>query len=213
MKIKYVITLICMVAGLRSLAQNVPYEKLDSLSNQISKLQFGANNLVYFVDQTEYKLSFPEKNFRVRFYNQLATLATYKLSNDEELLYLYEDIDLARVSSITFKDMLGEVFIVELYFKDEVTINRKTVDKNGVVATAYTYPSISIFCRNGDDNRKLVSALFNICTALKKAQGLLTQEEINDHRTNWENIPYQEYYNKFPKSLYAKQAQINAGKY
>jgi hypothetical protein len=212
-KIKYLIILICIVAGLKSVAQKVPYEKLDSLSNQISKLQLGANNLVYFVGQTEYKLSFPEKNFQVRFYNQLATLAAYKLSDNEELLHLYENIDLARVSDITFNDVYGEVFTVELYFKDEITIDRKTVDSKGVVNTTYTYPSISIFCRNGEDNRKLVSALFKLCSALKKAQGLLTQQQIDAQLADWENIPYQEYYTKHPNSLFAKQANLNAARY
>ena len=98
-KLSIIITLLYTVSTLK--AQNVPYEKLEKFSKEISKIQFDANGKTYNDVKTDYEISFPEENFRIFFNSQLATNVVYKKSNNKELMYLTENISLGRVVGFT----------------------------------------------------------------------------------------------------------------
>ena len=82
-------------------ASNIPYEKLDSISALVSKLQLRANGLTYNNGYADYELSFAEGNFKILFSTQLAYKSAYKKWNGKEVLFFTENIDLSKATGIT----------------------------------------------------------------------------------------------------------------
>ncbi|MEO8254788.1 MAG: hypothetical protein ABI554_10435 [Flavobacterium sp.] len=93
---KQLILILLLTISFKGSAQKISYEKLESISSSISKLQLGVNDLVYNDGKDDYVLSFPENNFQILYSTGKAQRTVYKKKGDIEYLYLTENIDLTK---------------------------------------------------------------------------------------------------------------------
>ena len=97
---KTILSIILLFISFTIKAQNIPYEKLDSISELISKRQFEANDKSYIENEKTIKVSFSNQNFKVAFSDLLTTNVVYKMTNNLEVMELAENIDLTKVKSV-----------------------------------------------------------------------------------------------------------------
>ena len=139
---KIVLTIILILFSFKNSAQKIPYEELDSISTNISKLQLQANNLVYNDGKEDYILSFPENNFQILYSTGKAQRAVYKKKGDTEYLYVTENIDLAKAYDFHQELYPGPAGVLRLNFPEGV---QTQVYKNGVYHHAITEYSLEFF--------------------------------------------------------------------
>ena len=186
-------------------AQTIPYEKLDSISNGISKLQSEMDGKSYYDSTSNFEMSFPEINFKVNFYNQLASRAIYKKTGNKEILALTENIDLSKAIGIVSYLINKEFIKVSLYFPQEYL--KTQIIEDGKVIKTITQEWISFFCTNDKHTFSISKALFYLCTRIKKEKGLMTENEIAEQKRDINTIPYEAYILKYPASLYTMHAK------
>ena len=109
---KTVLTIIVLFISFTIKAQNIPYEKLDSISELISKRQFEANDKSYIENEKTIKVSFSNQNFKVAFSDLLTTNVVYKMTNNLEVMELAENIDLTKVKFFLLKHLEVILFAV-----------------------------------------------------------------------------------------------------
>lgn len=186
-------------------AQNIPYEKLDSISDGISKLQSEMDGKRYYDSAANFEMSFPEINFKVNFYNQLACRAIYKKNGNKESLSLTENIDLSKAIGIVSYSINKEFIKVSLYFPKEYL--KTQIIEDGKVVNTITQEWIDFFCTNDKHTLSISKALFYLCTRMKKEKGLITAAEIAEQRRDITAITYEAYILKHPASLYTMHAK------
>lgn len=118
-------------------AQNISYEKLDSISAAISQYQMESNNLIYNDGSHDYKLSFPENNFQILYSTGKATKAVKKEMENVEYLYLTEDIDLTEAREIYPALYPGIAGVLRVSFPDGVKTQIYTDGKYTKTVTEY----------------------------------------------------------------------------
>jgi hypothetical protein len=139
---KTIITAILILISFVTNAQKIPYEKLDSLSASISKLQLKANNLVYNDGKDDYILSFPEKNFQILYSTGKAQKAVRKKKGETEYLYLTENIDLTKATEIKQALSTGVVGVLRMNFREAMNTQ---VYINGNYTKTITEYSLDFF--------------------------------------------------------------------
>jgi hypothetical protein len=187
-------------------AQTIPYEKLDSISSEISKLQLKANNLPYKdAKGNEYEISFSDKNFEVFFYNQLAFKSVYKKWDGKEILALTENIDLSKVTAITKHTSFTDVVLIKLYFPTGYL--KTQLFENGILTNTITEEYLEFFTTNSS-REKLANSLYDLVVLFKITKGLTTEEKMTEERIDYTALSKEDFLKKYPNSLLAKQAQL-----
>ncbi len=198
--IKIIIILLLLSISVK--AQNVPYEKLEAFSKEISQLQFEANGLTYNDGTTDYEISFPEENFTVSISSHLATNVVYKKTEDTEVMELTENIDLSKVIGIEYNNSLQtkSLLCLQLYFpKGSLKTN---ILKNGKISKIINNDYITIYRAKNSNKSSLFNTFYNLCTSLKKEKGLISQTKIDEEISDYEKLTSVEFVKKHPTSLY-----------
>ncbi len=139
---KQLISILLITIVFKSSAQNLTYEKLDSISSKISKLQLQANNLVYNDGKDDYILSFTENNFQILYSTGKAQKVVHKKKGDKEYLYLTENIDLTKAFDIYQALYPGLAGVFRLTFPEGV---KTQVYTNGIYTNTLTEYYLEFF--------------------------------------------------------------------
>lgn len=139
---KQLILILLLTIAFISSAQNISYEKLDSISSSISKLQLQANNLVYNDGKDDFILNFPENNFQLLYSTGKAQRVVYKKKGDTEYLYLTENIDLTKAFDIYQALYPGLAGVFRLTFPEGV---KTQVYTNGIYTNTITEYYLEFF--------------------------------------------------------------------
>lgn len=184
-----------------SFAQEISFEKLEDLSRKISKSQLEVDGKTYNNDNQDIQISFPEENFTVAFHSQLATNVIYRKSNDVELLYLTENISLARVTGITTEIINNNIILYTLHF-GKFTVTTKVFKDGELVDTTYKNNLILYSKYNGDEtNYVLYKAILEINSLLQISLGLTTKEKLDIENKDWLNLTKEDFVKKYPNAV------------
>jgi hypothetical protein len=193
-------------------AQDVPYEKLEKFSKEISKLQFDANGKTYNDGKTDYEISFPEENFRIFFNNQLATNVVYKKSNNKELMYLTENISLGRVVGFTLVIRDNNIIVWKIDF-GKFNVTTQIFDNGKLTGTTLSNELI-LYEYINSNSKASVPSFFNsfpeLCNTMKKSIGMITDEAIETENKDWEDkyLTSADFVKKYPNSLRTMQVKL-----
>ena len=209
-----IIILLFTVSTLK--AQNVPYEKLENFSKEISKLQFEANGKTYNDGNKDYEISFPEENFTILFNSQLATNMVYKKSNNKELMYLTENISLGRVVGFTSEVIDKNIVVWKINFgKFNVTTQ---VFDNGKLTGTTSSNELILYEYINSNSKASDPSFFNsfsqLCNTMKKSIGMITDEVIESENKEWnnKNSTMADFVKKHPNSIRTMQANMTEQK-
>jgi hypothetical protein len=206
------IIIIFLLISLSVQAQNVPYEKLENFSQEISKLQFEANGKKYKDGNTDYEISFPEENFTILFNSQLATNVVYKKSNNKELMYLTENISLGRVVGFTSVIRDNNIIVWKIDF-GKFNVTTQIFDNGKLINTTFSNELILYEYMNSNSKASDPS-FFNsfpeLCNTMKKSIGMITDEAIETENKDWKdkNITKADFVKKHPNSLRTMQVKL-----
>ncbi len=202
-KLIIIITILFAVAALR--AQSVPYEKLDSISNEISKLQLEANGLIYDQNNSHYEISFPKENFRVTYYNKLASRAVYKKENGKELLYLTENIDLSNAIGLTSEINKDNLIVDKIFFP--IGFLKTQIFENGKLINTINENSLPFFYKKTKNFERQFYLLFDICSTISIEKGLFTKSKLNEQKADFKLLPPDKFIKYYPNSLLSMEAE------
>lgn len=163
------------------------------------------NNLSYEEGNTKYEISFAETNFKLTFYNQLATQAVYKKENGKEILYLTENIDLSKVRGITSDNLSNDLIVIRLHLKSGATVNTQLIEGGKVIRTESS-DRVELFCKDNAYRSGFVSKLYDVCFAIQHAKGLISKKEMDEQKKDW-GISPKTFIEKHPSSIYVMQAE------
>ena len=154
---KTIQTLLFVFISFVANAQKLPYEKLDSISANISKLQLTINDLTYNDGKEDYILSFPENNFQILYSTGKAQRAVYKKKGDTEYLYLTENIDLTKLGAFYHVRHSGGIGVFGMSFPNgiqtQIYINGKYTETKSENYLNFYYE------QKGDSGKKLLDQL------------------------------------------------------
>jgi hypothetical protein len=195
-----------------SKAQNIPYEKLDSISQYISQRQFEANDKSYIENNQTIKVSFPKENFKIYYGNLLATNAVVKMTDNHEVTELTENIDLSEVQFITIISTGNYFFTYRLEFPSKSIETQIYEDGNfketQIASEIYLYAEntkwgfydeIVKLCHNLKNEKNKNGKGYNVA---KMSTDWNTAKVINTVSS------YQNFVNKYPLSLYSKETWV-----
>ena len=202
-KIIIIITSLFVVSTLK--AQNVPYEKLDSISKEISKLQLEANGLIYDQNNYHYEISFPEENFRVTYYNKLASRAVYKKENGKELLYLTENIDLSKAIGLTSEINKDNLIVDKIFFP--IGFLKTQIFENGKLINTINENSLPFFYKKTKNFERQFYLLFDICSTISIEKGLFTKSKLNEQKADFKLLHPDQFIKYYPNSLLSMEAE------
>jgi hypothetical protein len=184
-----------------SLAQEIPFEKLEALSKKISQSQLEVDGKIYNDGTTDYQISFTQANFTVAFNSQLASNAVYKKSNGTELLYLTENFSLARTTGITIELIDNNIVLYNLHF-GKFTVTTKNFKNGELVDTTYKNNLILYAKYNGNEtNSMLYNAIFELSTLNQIYLGLIKKEKLDIENKDWLNLTKEDFIKKHPNSI------------
>jgi hypothetical protein len=202
---KIIILLTFMLHTIISLqAQTVSYEKLDSITSEISKMQSEVNGKTYNNGGYEFELSFPEENFKVFYHNQIASNAIYKKQNGKELLYLTENIDFSKATGYVFGITNNDIQFLRVYFP--AAYLKTQLYENGVLVNTISEESLEFFMINKNVDKTIFDYLLDLITSLQIAKGLTTEAEISNQKKDYDSTLYisdaQKFILKYPSSIH-----------
>ena len=153
---KILITILVLISFLAK-AQKLPYEKLDSISSEISKSQLKVNNLTCNDGKEDYILSFPENNFQILYSTGKAQRAVYKKKGETEYLYLTENIDLAKIDSFYHVRYPGAIGVFRMSFPNGI---QTQIYIDGKYTETKTENYLNFYYeQKGDSGKKLLEQL------------------------------------------------------
>lgn len=167
---KFIILSFLILPYFLSFAQKVPFETLETFSEEINNIQRKADGKSYLDGKQYYEISFPESSFFVSFYNQLATKVVYKENNGEEILELTEKIDLTKAINIKDMENGGTAGALRLYFP--AGIIKTQIFKKGDLIQTLNVNYIEVFFdkSNKNDKERLLLQLNQLIAEIKKAK-------------------------------------------
>lgn len=158
--------------------KKLPYEKLDSISSGINKIQLQANDLNYNDGKEDYILSFPENNFKILFSSGKAQSVVYKKLGDTENMYITENIDLVKADKFYKVRSPGAVGVYQIYFPSGVQTQIYTNEKyTGTITEKYLN---FYYDKKGDSDKKLMEQLDGMFTALGLGNKMYVKPETID---------------------------------
>lgn len=145
-------------------AQNIPYEKLDSISAAISQNQLKVVDLPFGDKKNRNYIDFPENNFKINYSNGKATRASIIKGENSSTVSLYEDVDLSKATSVDYFEFLGNVGIVSVYFPKGII--EQTYQNGKLTNSENAYFLLFYFNRYEDGSLKLLldqlQGMFNV---------------------------------------------------
>lgn len=208
---KTILTTIVILASFVINAQNIPYEKLDSISAIISKSQLKADGLTYNDGNEDYILSFPKKNFQILYSTGKAQRAVYKKKGDTEYLYLTENIDLTKAFDIYQALYPGLAGVFRLTFPEGV---KTQVYTNGIYTNTITEYYLEFFYDRNEvawdkipffhSGKKFLISLSSMVAFIKLEHKITCEEFILNSNINIEKYSSQvkNNYNNYKEKLY-----------
>ncbi|PKA83896.1 hypothetical protein ATE92_2065 [Ulvibacter sp. MAR_2010_11] len=186
---------IYFISVFTAFSQAVDYEKLDSITSNISLMQQSANNFGFVENDKIYSLGFPEDNFHLYIHNLLATHAVYKTNNGKELLFLTEKIDITKANHIVYGNLTPDLLYIHLYFPDDLI--KTKVFENGEIVDFLHLKYIE-FYKSVENNISAVSNITALYGLLQKASGKITEEVLSQERKDWDQLTLAAYQEKYP---------------
>lgn len=179
-------------------AQIIPYEKLDFLSAQISKIQSAANEKIYTDGTGFYEVSFNDANFTLFFNTQLATKSVYKKGAIQEVLALTENIDFAKATDIKNMALGGLAGTIRVFFPKDY-LSTQLYD-NGVLLRTFNESYLEFFYdkTNKNDVEKLWSLLSEMVALTK-------QSKKQSYETFLNQAIYHNKYDKIKKEAHLQE--------
>ncbi len=203
---------ICLFVAVIANGQEVTFEKLDSVSNYISKKQFELNVKSYSENNKTTKISFSEENFTINYSDLLATASVYKMTNNIEMMELVENIDLSKVTAIKIISLNYDLQSYQLSFPNNSI--ELQVYEDGVLKEKRKVSEIYLY---GNDSRtNLFNEIVQICHILKKKKKVSGSEYNNPQMSkDWYGAKlantvtvYDAFLNKYPNSLYNGEINV-----
>ncbi len=160
-------------------AQIIPYEKLDFLSDQISKIQYAATEKIYTNGAGFYEVSFSEANFTLFVNNQLATKSVYKKGAAQEIMALTENIDFAKATDVKNMALGGLAGTLRIFFSKDYL--KTQLYENGTLLRTINESYLEFFYdkANKKDTEKLWSLLNEMVALVKQAKKLPYESFLN----------------------------------
>lgn len=187
-------------------AQDITYEKLDSLSTTITNYQLSANDKSYEENGNKVTVSFSESNFSILYNNGLATNSVYKNVNGKERMELVEDLDLSKVTSVKIIPLEGAFCKYHLEFPEN-SLTEQTYEDGNLISTNKV-SSLDLY--SSHDKYGVFDKIIQMCELLKKNT---TENKIAETSKDWSRAKsansvesYQTFIAKYPNSLYGIEA-------
>ncbi len=213
---KAIPVLFAMLLTITVSSQDIPFEKLDSLSVVISDLEKKTEGKEYKdVENQIYTISFPDENFKVWTYNRLATKAVYQKNNTGEILLLTENIDFSKATGISVAEDYKGVASIKVDFPEGHL--QTQIIKDGEILNTQPVNHLEFFCPYGtvDQDKKFLfdkmyDLLYGLSTQLKIEKKLMTEIDVKKELADWAKLNSVDFINKYPNSLHTAQARLNA---
>lgn len=201
-----IIIVILLLLSISVKAQKVPYEKLEAFSKEISQFQLEVNGKSYNDGTNNIEISFPEENFTVSFESQLATNVVYLKKDNKELMYLSENIDMAKVKGITVELIDGKILLYKLHF--DVYYFFTKIFENDVLIDTTIHNNLVIYAKYNENYSATVPSICEkLCLTLQKERGMITDEEISEQNVDYVILSKEEFVKKHPNSIKSMQVQ------
>ncbi|MRG44244.1 hypothetical protein GFS24_03920 [Chitinophaga sp. SYP-B3965] len=171
-------TCLLLLGSLTLWAQDIPYEKLDSISAAISQYQLRSDKLVYNDGKDDYELSFPENNFQVLYSTKTATKVVNKRSGDKEFVCITENIDLAKAEEVYQVQYPGRAGVLRMSFPEGV---KTQIYTNGVLTKTVREYYLEFFFNRSEDGsqKKLLTQLDDVFSSLKLGSKIPKEQFLN----------------------------------
>jgi hypothetical protein len=186
-------------------AQTIPYEKLDSISDAISKLQTEANGRGFNDVDKHYEISFPTENFRILFSDQLAYKTVYKKLDEKEILVFTENIDLSEATGIIKQTSYTNIIGIKLYFPKGYL--KSQIFENGILTNTVTEDYLEFYTKI-EQREQLYKSILDACNILQIAKGSTTKEKIVEEDKDYSSLSNENFTKKYPNSLKTMQAKL-----
>lgn len=219
---KIIFTFFILLCSLHSRAQ-LTYEVVDAYSAFVSAKQTEADMRSYTNDGKDFTISFAEKNFTLNYYDGLASQAVYmQEGGGNEVLKLYEGIDFAKATSIVRRgtNYKGAGAIRVSFPEGSIVVteyengNIKSTAKASTVDFYFAVTPGTSALWNAD-GKELFHKLANLIYAKKSVAGIVPESVVKGNITEWYTAlnqftatSFQQYYDKYPSGIFAKQALI-----
>ena len=199
-----ILTLLFLALAQFAFAQKepIPYEKVNNFSKTISEILLKMNGKYVKFNHEIGVLNINKDAFQVYTHNGLASMGSYH----KDILYLFEDFDLAKVESLILKNDRVVIYFIDSY----VSVHKKiSYDKNNDVAEKliFGYP-VTLYFETEDDGKKLLNALYHLINTYKIDKGLITETETRRHWEEYQSLKPYEFYKKHPQSVLAYEGKL-----
>ena len=199
-----ILTLLFLALAHFAFAQKepIPYEKLDDFSKTISAILVKMNSKTVKFNYDLGVININKDAFQVYSHNSLASVGYYH----QDVLYIFEDFDLAKVESLILKDDRVVIYFIDGY---ESVHKRITYDENSNVAEKliFGYP-VTFYFETENDGKKLLDALYHLINVYKVHKGLLTETETRRHWEEYQSLKPYDFYKKYPQSVLAYEGKL-----
>lgn len=199
-----IMTSLLLFASLAVKAQDIPYEKLDAISQYISQRQFDANDKSYVENSKTIKVSFIKENFSVLYSNFLATNVVYKMRDGHEIMELAENIDLADVKSINIISENNNFFVYRLAFPPNHI--QLQIYEDGKFRESKNASEINLYATG--DKWTFYDEMVKLCETLQNKKNkngynvTVMSKDWLEAKSKNTVTSYQTFWNKYPSSLY-----------
>lgn len=199
-----ILTLLFLALAHFAFAQKepIPYEKLDDFSKTISAILVKMNGKTVKFNYDLGVININKDAFQVYSHNSLASVGYYH----QDVLYIFEDFDLAKVESLILKDDRVVIYFIDGY---ESVHKRITYDENsnGAEKLIFGYP-VTFYFETENDGKKLLDALYHLINVYKVHKGLLTETETRRHWEEYQSLKPYDFYKKYPQSVLAYEGKL-----
>lgn len=213
LKFRKVTQILMVFFCLTATAQKMPFEKLDSLSQNISRLVKATDRMLFVNEGTPVTLGYPEDTFVVYASNRSAMLANYFTVGDDDFLYLIENADLSKATGISLMAIdanLGEVklFYPKNYLK-AVSYKDGKVFQTGQPDALEFYVKLDPTKSSDDNFHEMFFAVYDLTMALKAEKKLVTAEQAALEKNDYLILKPAEFIAKYPNSILIQQVKQN----
>jgi|GEM_PF-111975 len=164
-------------------AQDITYEKIDSISADISQYQLKSENLFYNDGKDSYELSFPENNFQIFYSTKKATKVVNKRIGDKEFICITENIDLSKADEVFRVQYPGQAGVVRINFPEGV---KTQIYTNGIYTDTIREYYLEFFYNRNDEgsDKELLTRLDGIFSSLKLGNKIPKEQFLIQERSN-----------------------------
>ena len=174
-------------------AQNnvISYEKIDEISNQISKILYNANGIQIKNNNDTGPLTYTRNGFKIYYPKNLATYGYYY----NNILYAYDDIDLTKVDHI---NVSNDAILMKFPQK-----SIRVGIYNGENYSEKYDSEIVLYYKNAKDRDQLLQALFNTVHTLRVSKGNNSTYDTSKEWSDFISMDLPSFNKKYPRSILA----------